>query len=73
VEASFQNSIERDTIMHEPDFWTGYADSMELTIEGNRLIAREIADLVRDFWTRLVRSLDELLHGSRGHRHLPPT
>jgi hypothetical protein len=58
--------------MHEPDFWTQCADSMEMSIEGNRLIAREIADLVRDFWTRMARSFDGLLRGSGSHRHLPP-
>jgi hypothetical protein len=58
--------------MHEPDFWTQCADSMEMSIEGNRLIVREIADLVRDFWTRTARSFDGLLRGSGGHRHLPP-
>jgi hypothetical protein len=53
--------------MHEPDFWAGYADSLELSIEGNRLIAREIADLMRDIWNRAVRSFDKILHGSRGN------
>jgi hypothetical protein len=56
--------------MHEPDFWTQSAEAMELTIEGNRLIAREIATLVRDLWHRMVRSVASQL--SAEHRHLPP-
>ncbi|HEY0185319.1 MAG TPA: hypothetical protein VGC09_21165 [Rhodopila sp.] len=43
---------------------------MELSIEGNRLIAREIADLVRDLWQRAGRSLSAMVHTE--HRHLPP-
>jgi hypothetical protein len=56
--------------MQDPDFWASCADSIELSIEGNRLIVRELADLVRGYWQRVVRSFDELLHG--GKRHLPP-
>ncbi len=53
--------------MHEPDFWTGYADAMELSIEGNRLIAQEIGELARDLWHHVLRSFGELLHlGSGG-------
>jgi hypothetical protein len=58
--------------MHQPDFWTSYADAMEMSIEGNRLIAREIADFVRGFWQRTIRSLDGAIHGLGQHRHLPP-
>jgi hypothetical protein len=70
VEASFQLIDERNAIMHEPDFWTQSADAMELTIEGNRLIAQEIAMLVRDLWHRMGRALATQL--SAQHRHLPP-
>ena len=38
--------------MHEPDFWTGLADAMEQSIEGNRMIARELGDLARDLLRR---------------------
>jgi hypothetical protein len=58
--------------MNEFDFWTDYAESMELSIEGNRLIASEIADLVRVLWYRTVRALDALMHNMGHHRHLPP-
>jgi hypothetical protein len=58
--------------MHEPDFWTDCAEAMELSIEGNRLIAREIADLLRGLWQRSVRSLDGAIRGLGQHRHLPP-
>jgi len=56
--------------MHEPDFWTNCADAMELSIEGNRLIAREIGGLARDLWHRLGQALAAVVHP--GHRHLPP-
>ena len=41
--------------MHEPDFWSNSADALELSIEGNRLIVRELADLARNLWQRMVR------------------
>lgn len=53
--------------MHEPDFWTQTADAMEMSIEGNRLIAREIADLCRDLWRRVMRSLASVTHNHRRH------
>ena len=58
--------------MNEPDFWTSYANAMELSIEGNRLIAREIADLTRNLWHRMVHSLDTVLQGLGQHGHFPP-
>ena len=58
--------------MHEPDFWTSYAEAMEMSIEGNRLIAQEIADVTRNLWHRAVRSFDSLIHSSGQHQHLPP-
>jgi hypothetical protein len=62
--------LERNATMHEPDFCTQSAEAMELTIEGNRLIAQEIAALVRDLWHRVGRALAAQL--SAQHRHLPP-
>ena len=53
--------------MYEPDFWTATAEAMELSIEGNRMIAREIADLIRNVWHRSFRSLDRVIRGL-GHR-----
>jgi hypothetical protein len=58
--------------MHESNFWASYAEAMELSVEGNRLIAREIAELARGLWQRAVRSFDGLIHGAGQHRHLPP-
>jgi hypothetical protein len=58
--------------MHESDFWTNCAEAMELSIEGNGLIAREIADLARELWHRMRHSLGDLLQGVAQHRHLPP-
>jgi hypothetical protein len=62
--------LERNATMHEPDFWTQTAEAMELTIEGNRLIAQEIAALVRDLWHRVGNALAAEL--SAEHRNLPP-
>ncbi|HEX3575882.1 MAG TPA: hypothetical protein VHU42_14870 [Rhodopila sp.] len=56
--------------MNETNFWTQSAEAMELTIEGNRLIAREVADLARNLWNRMGRGLVAML--SAEHRHLPP-
>ena len=58
--------------MHEPDFWTHHAEAMEMSIEGNRLIAREIAEFFHSVWQRSVRSLDAMIRGLGQHRHLPP-
>jgi hypothetical protein len=58
--------------MYKSDFWTNYADAMELSIQGNQLIAREIAELARRLWHRAVRSFDGLIHSGGQHRHLPP-
>ena len=56
--------------MQEPDFWATSAEAMELTIAGNRLIAREIAGLVGTIWHRLGSALTAMLTSE--HRHLPP-
>jgi hypothetical protein len=58
--------------MQKTDLWTSYAEAMELSLEGNRLIAREIADLLRGLWHRTVNGLDGMLRGVGQHRHLPP-
>jgi hypothetical protein len=56
--------------MQEPDFWTASAETMALTIEGNRLIAREMADMLRRLWRRVGLALAVMMHSE--HRHLPP-
>ena len=70
--ASFPIWIERNADMNESNFWANYAESMELSIEGNRLIAQEIADFARAVWNRAIRSLDGALQSVGQHRHLPP-
>jgi hypothetical protein len=70
--ASFPVWIERNADMNESNFWANYAEAMELSIEGNRLIAQEIADFARTVWTRAIRSLDEMLRSVGQHQHLPP-
>ena len=58
--------------MREPDFWTNCADAMEMSIEGNRLIVRELAELAVDLWYGLKRRIGALHRAIDEHRHLPP-
>jgi hypothetical protein len=58
--------------MNESDFWTSYAESVEMSIEGNRLIANEVAAMARDLWNKAVRAFDSVIHSSAQHQHLPP-
>lgn len=58
--------------MSKPDFWSDYADAMELSVEGNRLIAQEIVELGRDLWRGVIRSFDGVLRNLGQHQHLPP-
>jgi hypothetical protein len=58
--------------MHEPDFWTNCADAMEMSIEGNRLIVRELAELAGELWCGLKRRIGVLHRAIDEHRHLPP-
>lgn len=59
--------------MHEPDFWTCCAESMEMSIEGNRLIAAEIAWGFQTLWRRIGRWLGSIASVARvPNRHLPP-
>lgn len=55
--------------MHEPDFWTQSAEAMELSIEGNRLIARELGELMRGMWRKLGHGVQRLVHEAAAHRH----
>ena len=57
--------------MHEPDFWTQSAEAMELSIEGERLIAREIADIVSDWWHHGVRAAEKFIPRLVPHRDRP--
>ncbi len=59
--------------MQKPDFWTNCGETMELTAEGNRLIAQEVATLVSGIWQRAVHSFGGLLHGLGQHQQLPPS
>ena len=72
MEASFPTSLERDAQMHEPDFWTGCAEAMEMSIEDNRLIVQEIAEAAGNLWKRVKHACEGLFHGAGQHGHLPP-
>ncbi len=58
--------------MHPTEFWTTSADALEMSIEGNRLIAQQIADFAGSCWHQVTRSWHSLIHGHGHHRHLPP-
>ena len=70
--ASFLVVFERAASRHEPDIWTHYAGSLELSVDGNRLIAREIAEGAGKPWRLMVRSVGGLVRVTEEHRHLPP-
>ena len=50
--------------MHESDYWTDWAKAMELSLQGNRMIAREIGALAGRLWRRVS--------GVVGGGHPPP-
>ncbi len=54
--------------MHESDFWTKTAEAMELSIEGERLIAREVADLVSGWWRQGIHALGKFIPRLTQHR-----
>jgi hypothetical protein len=58
--------------MYEHGFWDGCAEAMELSIEGNRLIAQELTEGLRNLWRRATHWLDDSLRGLGQRRHLPP-
>ncbi len=58
--------------MHEPDFWTNCAEAMELSLEGNRLIADELKDLLCKAWRRTLQSIAVWLNGTGARWHQPP-
>ncbi len=57
--------------MHEPDFWTDCAKAMELSLEGQRLIAAEVAEVVSSRWARAMRWIDPRTRTVTDHRNLP--
>jgi hypothetical protein len=70
--ASFPVLSEGNTDMNNGNFWSDYADAMELSVEGNRLIAQEIVELAGGLWNKAIRSLDRALQNVGQHPHLPP-
>ncbi|WP_428490379.1 hypothetical protein [Rhodopila sp.] len=51
--------------MHKSDFWTDWANAMELSVQGNRVIAREIGELAERLWRRLGRGVSGAVGGAR--------
>jgi hypothetical protein len=72
VEASFPIEIEGRADMHRFDFWSNHGEAMEMSIEGNRLVSREIASWAGQLYRRMIRSFDGLRQGDEGSRHSPP-
>ncbi len=58
--------------MKQPDFWTSYAEAMELSVEGNKLIAQEVTTLLGRLWNRVLRTLDAAINSVGQQGHLPP-
>jgi len=56
----------------EPDHWEMYAEAMDLTIEGHRLIAQEIVYEVKALWRGVVSRLRGLAGMAPGRRSIPP-
>ena len=58
---------------HEPkpaDHWDSFAEAMDLTIEGHRLIAQEIVYETKLLWRMVADSVREWLAAAR--RSAPP-
>jgi hypothetical protein len=51
---SFRHCSKGVLVMCDPDFWTISAEAMDLTIKGNRLIVREIAEVLHRWWNGLA-------------------
>jgi hypothetical protein len=57
---------------HELDHWEIYAEAMDLTIEGHRLIAQEIVYEVKVLWRGAVGWLRGMASGTPRRRSIPP-
>jgi hypothetical protein len=68
-EASFTRS--RDPMMNQ-GYWEDCAEAMELTVEGNRLIALELAGYGRSAGHAVMRWLEQALKGYVATHRLPP-
>lgn len=54
--------------MHEPDLWASYGEAMQMSLQGNRVIAQELAAMVSDLWKKAMHAFEGLLHGL-GQQH----
>jgi hypothetical protein len=59
--------------LQQRNYWNDYAEMMELTVEGNRLLSREIAKGVGHLWQTMKRWLSDTVHrhGASGHARPP--
>jgi hypothetical protein len=66
---------ERDPDERDPtelDHWEMFADAMDLTIEGHRLIAQEIGYEAKALWRGIVSWLREMTGNTSRRRSSPP-
>lgn len=45
----------------QQDFLTGCANTLELSIQGQELLAREIADAIRNAWRALAQASERIM------------
>ena len=53
--------------MHESDFWTSYGEAMQMSLQGNRVIAQELAMMAGDLWKKATHAFEGLRHGLGQH------
>lgn len=58
--------------MDQPSHWDDCAEAMELTLEGNRLIALEVAGYLRSAWQAVIGWLDATARVNATTHRLPP-
>jgi len=54
------------------DHWEMFAEAMDLTIEGHRLIAEEIGHEAKLAWRRMVTWLRDMIGATTRRRSSPP-
>jgi hypothetical protein len=61
-----------DRATDDPDHWVMFAQSMDLTIEGHRLIAEEIILESKLLWRMVISRLNDLAAMAGWSRTSPP-
>lgn len=76
--SSFHERCSRDHGFHDrnrtgQNYWDDYARTIELTSEGNRLIARDIENSIRRVWQVTTRWLGAAADRQDHNPNLPPS